>query len=247
MIEKKIRGNSRYVTYMVTGLILLMIIFFVGRSYLRNWNKCELKAVIIENNDVIPEDKIQSLVSPYLGQNIFMIDLNEIKTSILEVYRIEDVSIRRRLFDKLVVKVFERQGFINVITRDKKIFTLDKDAVVLNEFNYNKTDDFPIIDSGLYSRDFNAGASVQDESVLKILNYHKKILEAKPEIKNYISEYFLEDNDICFREIKSGKKVIIDLRYLDDNISMFFSMLESLRYDEYGTYIFKYKDKTIRK
>ncbi len=246
-MKKKVRGNSRYVTYMVTGILLLIIIFNFGRSYLRKWDKCLLKTVVIKNNAAISEEKLQSIMSTYIGQNLFTINKREIKDKILEFYRIKEVKISRRLFDKLIITVYEHNGYVNVLTKDNKIFTLNSDVVVLNEFSYNKNDDYPLIRTSLHSRNCTPGVAVTDAAILEIIEYHKKLLEVKPEIQNYISEYYKEGNDICFREIKSGKKVIIDLRYLEENISMFFSMLESLRYDEYSTYIFKFKDKTIRK
>jgi cell division septal protein FtsQ len=245
-MKKVVRGNSRFVTYAVTIIVAIAIIYTGILVYLKQWDRCNITKIVIKNNEIITSTQLEKLLTDYVGKNLYKIDKSEISEKLLEIYRIEKVDVYRRPLSKLVVSVSERKGFLNLLTSGGEIFTIDSEGTVLNKFNFNDKDDFPIIRTALSSHKTTPGTLIQDKTVQEILAYHKKLLEAKPELEKYISEYFIEEKEIYFYEIESGRKILIDLRYLDDNISMFFTLLESIRYDKYNTYIFKYKDKTIR-
>ncbi|MBN2830648.1 MAG: FtsQ-type POTRA domain-containing protein [Candidatus Cloacimonetes bacterium] len=245
-MDKVVRGNSRFVTYAVTIIVALAIVYAGILVFLKQWDKCNISKISFKNNNVITSVQLEKMLQDNIGKNLYNINKQEIANKLLEIYRIEKVKIYRRPLSTLVVSITERRGFLNLITENGTIFTIDSDGVVLSKFNFNDKDDFPIIRTKLNSHKTTPGTLIKDDSVQEIVAYHKKLLEAKPELEKYISEYFKEGNDIFFYEIESGKKILIDTRYLDDNISMFFTLLESIRFDKYNTYIFKYKDKTIR-
>ncbi|MDP8232652.1 MAG: FtsQ-type POTRA domain-containing protein [Candidatus Zophobacter franzmannii] len=245
-MKKKVHGNSRYLAYAVTILLTLVIIFTGILMFLQQWDKCNITEIIIKNNKIITTVQLEKLLDQYLSRNLYKVNKQKIEDELLEIYRIESVRISRAPLNKLKVKIYERPGFINIITKTGSIYTLDSEGVVLNRFNYNKEDDFAIIRTKINPNKLSPGSVVESDMVQKIIAYHKKLLEVKPEIEIYISEYFMDGKDICFYEMESGKKIIIDLRYLEDNISMFFTLLENIRIEKYKSYTFKYKDKVIK-
>ncbi len=91
-----------------------------------------IKTIQVTGNKNISSEKIVELSKIYKGNNIFYVNTNNSKTSILSNPYIYAVEINKKLPDSVKINVKEREAvFYNVI--DKKYFVVDKNGIVLQK------------------------------------------------------------------------------------------------------------------
>ncbi len=114
----------------VAGLICLLMGGIAGTVYgIKRWMKCSsyflVSEVEVQGASRIPKKELisQSGIKP--GDNIFSLDFSAIRDRILENPWIREVSIERRLPDKIVIHVDERMPFALARINDR-IYIVDR-------------------------------------------------------------------------------------------------------------------------
>ncbi|KGM97374.1 cell division protein FtsQ [Clostridium novyi A str. 4552] len=91
-----------------------------------------IKDIEVINNRNISTEEIKDLSTLHLGENIFYLNLNKIKKSILTNSYILNVDIKRKLPDHIKIYIKERSAVFYVKQGDKYLI-IDKEGIVLEE------------------------------------------------------------------------------------------------------------------
>ena len=123
--KNKTKKNKRSI------LILGIFIISIGLFVLLKAEIFNIVEVNVENNKILSKEDILD-ESNLLGDNIFLVKLNELEDKILLNPYIEEVSIRRRIPNKISVIVNERVASYKIIENNKS-YILNDDLVIMEK------------------------------------------------------------------------------------------------------------------
>lgn len=123
--KNKTKKNKRSI------LILGIFIISIGLFVLLKAEIFNIVEVNVENNKILSKEDILD-ESNLLGDNIFLVKLNELEDKILLNPYIEEVSIRRRIPNKISVIVNEKVASYKII-EDNKSYILNDDLVIMEK------------------------------------------------------------------------------------------------------------------
>ena len=104
--KRRIRNFLRFLTFIIL-IVACSIFAFVSPIF-------NIKEISVENNDFLSKDTIISLSELSTGQNIFKINKNNIARKIETNAYVENVKIKRKLPNKIILEVTERNRDYNV-------------------------------------------------------------------------------------------------------------------------------------
>ena len=106
MSDKVKKEKSRKSIFIKNFLIIAIIIFLT--ILLLNSSLFNIKEIVVEGNSVLSQNKIISISTLNLDENIFKFNKNNIKKALLENPYIENVDISRKLPNTVLIKIEER-------------------------------------------------------------------------------------------------------------------------------------------
>ncbi|WMJ81368.1 FtsQ-type POTRA domain-containing protein [Clostridium sp. MB40-C1] len=93
-----------------------------------------VKSIEVLNNRNITSPNITKLSQINIGDNIFYLNLKKSKENVLSNPYILDANIRRKMPNKIIIDVEERDAVFYVM-QDNKYLVIDKEGIVLEEKN----------------------------------------------------------------------------------------------------------------
>lgn len=136
--KNKAKKNKRNI------LILGIFIISIGAFALLKAELFNIVEVTIENNSILSKEDVVD-ETKLLGNNIFLVKLNELEDKILLNPYIDKVSIKRRIPNKIAVVVNERVASYKVI-EDNKSYILNDDLVIMEKRDDLDGITLPILD-----------------------------------------------------------------------------------------------------
>lgn len=129
----------------VCVLILISIsAYYIGKQILLKSTVFCIKEINVINNRFTPVEKICSLSKIERGNNIFSVDLVEVKKRIQSYFIIRDVTIKRHLPDQIIIKVYERFPVSSIFVNNTP-FLIDEDGVIIGNNSSFKATALPTI------------------------------------------------------------------------------------------------------
>jgi len=125
-------------------IIFIMILIAISGFIIINSDIFYIKNIIVEDNLKLGKDYIKEKTEVDSSDNIFLIDLKQIKEILEKEIYIKTVNIKRKFPDELIIMVEERKGRISYDYRYKK-YLLDVEGILLEEIK--KPGDFFNIES----------------------------------------------------------------------------------------------------
>jgi cell division protein FtsQ len=111
------RGDRRPISWYVAWTTLCLIIAAILSGFILSLPVWRLKSVRVVGNNYLPEAKIIRTAMIPQEENIFLIDLDEVKNRFSNIIQIKDIRIKRKLPDTIVIDIKERIPFaITVIS-----------------------------------------------------------------------------------------------------------------------------------
>ncbi len=192
---------------LIGGLICLLMGGIAGTVYgIKKWMQCcpyfFVSHVEVEGANRISSDEIVSLSSVKEGDNIFSLDFAAIRHRILKNPWVRDVSVERRLPDKVIIHVEEREPYALARINDR-IFLVDKYGEPFKPLDPKEIFSAPVItgvELKLTSSETGAGALVDHEKMkvaISIVKMSKRGVRA------------LGFNNISQIDFPNGKNVVI--------------------------------------
>ena len=221
-IERKRRGNSRYVILFLMLTVALYLVYFGINHAIQHISLFKINQITIKGNENLDKSFLLNMVKDFSGENLFSITQNDVKTKYENVIRVKSVKLKKVLPNKLIIQIKERKGEFFVKTQNGLLIPIDNDKMVLdNDRNY-PNEILPIIDTQLVlKKNLFYGKPIKDNFVDSIFVMKKKLYEIDKSFISNISEFYLENNDIVMIDKMAGYKLILGKNNLEDKIKRF--------------------------
>ena len=117
----------------------------------------QLQNVVCASTEHVLEADLKKYVKPFIGTNIFEIDLNRLKTEIKKHPWVLDVNVTRIFPDRLRLHIVEREP--KAILSMEKLYFLDAQGKIIAEIRPTDNVNFPVI-SGITPRVYQKGETI---------------------------------------------------------------------------------------
>jgi cell division protein FtsQ len=125
-----LRARTRKFSWYLTWAVIYAIVIAIAAGLIMSLPIWQVKWISIEGAKYVPEEKILSTANVPLEQNIFQIDLDEIKEKLVKFIQFKEVKISRRLPSTIVIRVKEREPFAIVMLKSMPAL-VDEDGYIL--------------------------------------------------------------------------------------------------------------------
>ncbi|MBO4780721.1 MAG: FtsQ-type POTRA domain-containing protein [Selenomonadaceae bacterium] len=185
----KRRRRRRSLGRLLRGIVFLLVSatvlsFFV---YVPFFTLSEIKLV---GAKYLTEEDIMKVGDIYMGEPLFQLETDVVQNRLSKDSRIEEVSVRRHLPHTLEIKLKERRPLATIVC-NYGYLDLDRNGTVIDSYKSLKTMQIPMI-TGAAVRDLYIGDAIDDEVVIKILDFLQRLNE---ETLNRLSEIAIVDTD----------------------------------------------------
>jgi cell division protein FtsQ len=124
------RPLSWYLIWTVIFGVLLAVVSGLIFS-LPIWRTEKVK---IEGSEYFPQEKILNIAKIPVGENMFLLDLDEIKSKFSKIVQIKEIKVKRQLPGTLVIKIKERKPFAIVMVGNLTTL-IDDDGYIIAKQN----------------------------------------------------------------------------------------------------------------
>jgi len=164
--------------YKITWVVLLVLVFVVGLTYLFVFSSVfQIKNINISRTEKVSTEEIHNIISNNVN-NIFLANLKEISQEITDKFpQIASITIKKKLPNELIADIVERQPIAILCDSNNSCYYIDNKGVLFEEAGDK---DLPIIktEGSLYNLKLGEEALDKDylEKLLTI-NYNVKDIE----------------------------------------------------------------------
>ena len=143
---------------LVIALSLLILFTTINSQQSFVTSKFNLKTIVIENNLLLKDKDIKTLLNKFYNKNLIFLDNNEVKETLIQNSFIESFNIKKKYPATLKVKIFEKKPIAILINKKNKFYLSEKiDLIEFKKFpNYQNLpyvlgnkDDFKIFYNNL--------------------------------------------------------------------------------------------------
>ncbi len=220
-----VRGTRRYFIYFFISIVLIVLTVLISFEVIKRTDILKLEKVNIIGNSEKLNFHLEQDLTAYFGINLYQLNLEEMSDSLKNSYPIiDDISIKRRILSKLKVKYSLESPFAILNFTDGKNYYVTRELKILERVSYGYLkESLPIISTKLKSKNFENGKVVQDSLTNMMNNYLINILDIRPDFQEKISDVFLQDNKVYFREIYRGNIIYLGQENISEKIDLFLS------------------------
>lgn len=180
---------SKSISIIIILIAVVMVIqrsiIFIKRTNLFNINNLIIKGNIhLTFNDIIEVMDIQS------GDNIFHVQLKELKEKLEYHPRVKSVDIKRELPGKIVINIVERKPIVLLNARkdfNYCLYEIDEEGFIIGEYPNIFIHDLPVITGDCIDNAI-LGEKLTHHSFKKVLTTLAKIEKQYYDFKRYIAE-----------------------------------------------------------
>lgn len=225
--KNKAKKNKRNI------LILGIFIVSIGSFALLKAELFNIVEVTIEDNSILSKEEIVD-ENELLGNNIFLVKLNELENKVLLNPYVDEVSIKRRIPNKVSVIVKERIASYKVI-EDNKSYILNDDLVIME-----KRDDLdgiilPILEGlDIEGRELGEGITENKEKI-DFLKSLKLTSDTYDDIK--IDSVNVSDINNIYLYLNDCKVILGANDNLEEKLTKAINILRSNKVNIYDGYI----------
>lgn len=205
----KKRRRRRNVGRLLRGIIFLVVSaavlsFFV---YMPFFTLSEIK---LDGAKYLTEEDILRVGDIYMGEQLFRLETDVVKSRLSKDLRIEEVSVRRKLPHTLEIKIKERRP-LATIACDYGYLDLDTNGIVIDSYKTIKTMQIPMI-TGATVHDLYIGDEIDNDLVKQILDFLRRLNE---ETLNRLSEIAIVEEDYIVMYSATDRPVQIRIGKLE--------------------------------
>lgn len=194
--NKKIEKGKRIIlkgTKIISILIILVALaLVVGRSieFVKKTSMFNINNLIINGNVYLTFNDIIEIIDIKSGDNIFHVQLREMKNKLELHPRVKSVSLKKELPDKIIININERKP-LALLNAQKDInyclYEIDSEGYIIGEYPHLLTYDLPVI-TGYLFKNIIPGEKLNNEFFLNILAILSKIENKYYNFKRFIAE-----------------------------------------------------------
>lgn len=134
----------------VLSLVLVASVYFAGKRFyeeLLTSPLLQIKKIDVAGIKKISRDELLEMAKLHTGDNILAVDTNNMAVNIKKHPWVEAVRIRRKMPDRLILEVKERDAaaFINM----DELYLIDNNGIVFKKASLEDNLDLPVINTGI--------------------------------------------------------------------------------------------------
>jgi len=126
----KARNARRSVSWYLTWSVLTIVIISILSGFLLSLPVWQISSVKVTGISYLPEAKMISTAKIPQGENIFLIDLDEVRARFSKVIQINEIKIKRKLPSTIVIEIKERSPYAIVVIGGAT-FLVDEDGYII--------------------------------------------------------------------------------------------------------------------
>jgi len=185
---------SMWIGVAVVGCVLTAVVTQwaldqVTQRMLYNNPDFAIRHLDIDVNGTLPQAEVMRWSGVRLGQNLFQVDLQQVKDNLMRVPYIGDVTVECRMPDTLSIHVEERQPVAVLVPKSRKgyrlaqsVYYLDASSVVMKPKVGERLKPLPVL-TGIDSEKVAEGLRLDDAGVNAALNL-LRLAELSPARQN---------------------------------------------------------------
>jgi len=224
-----VRGTRRYFIYFFLSILLVILTSMGTFEIIKRTDllKLEKVEVIGESNDL--NFHIEQDLQANLGVNLYKLNLETIKDTLAHSYPIiAELKVKRKILSKLKVYYFLETPFAIANFSDGKNYYISRDLKILERVGYGYfKKSLPVITVKHDTKNYKIGDFIEAGEAHEMADYLSQILEARPDFHDRISDLFIKNNKVYFREISRGNTVYFGNGNLSNKIDLFLSHCNS--------------------
>lgn len=200
--RRKLRINRVIILLLFVFMICFGVILFIRSDFF------SLKNIKVFNNNILTKTEIKNLSNINTGKNLFSYDTEKIKTNINKSKYIEDVKVKRRIPNSIIIDVKEKS--ISCALKDKgdNYYYIDKNLCYMDKVEREKIKSNCIIvevDFSIKENQIKFENKKDKEKLISLIKYIKK-----DGLENKISSISFTDENKINMITKEGIKVVIN-------------------------------------
>ncbi len=129
----------------------------------------DIKRIDISGIERVKRDEVMNLSGIGMNENIFTVDIDRAVRRLREHPWIKEVRIARRLPDRIVVEIEEREP-ISLIRLDGELYVMDRTGVVFKRYSTDDGLDLPIV-TGLVPGEMGGREPEVEERLLYLMEF----------------------------------------------------------------------------
>ena len=219
--RKKVRGTSRYYIYWVVFLGIFLYGGYHLTTIFSGTSLFKIKEIHIRGNRLIDKDNLYIIAEPFIGINIFAIDLNDLSLRFQALSRVKSIKTIRILPSRLIITVKERNGVFYVKENSGEFHPIDEDRYVLDKADWYLEEDLPLINLNIAKENVIIGQRLEDPRIEYIFEVYDILSHSNPEILADISEFYFVRSDLYFIDMRSGSRIILCTEEIPQQIERF--------------------------
>ena len=123
----------------VIALFLIILLTTINSPQSFVISKFNLKTIVIENNLLLKDKDVKSLLIPFYNKNLIFLNNNEVKKALLQNSFIESFKIKKKYPNTLRIRIYEKKPIAILLKKQNKFLLSDKiDLIKFQEIgNFN--------------------------------------------------------------------------------------------------------------
>lgn len=105
------RGERRPLSWYITWTVLTIVVAAVLAGFIFSLPIWTLRSIRVTGNKYLAEAKIINIAKIPQEENIFLIDLDEVKNRFSDIIQIKEIKVKRKLPNTIVIEIKERTPY----------------------------------------------------------------------------------------------------------------------------------------
>lgn len=173
------------VSKILFNIFIVAVVIFLTLLWLRENDLFVISRVKVVGNKLLTKEEIIELADLDFSQEIFNVDLDDIKERLLTNQLIKDVNVSRYLPSAIKIEIEEKDLIANVA--GSKLYVLDSNADIVKTKKLIARYDLPII-TGSYFKSDSAGNKVASEQIHEMIKILRALRQINLQLYHDISE-----------------------------------------------------------
>lgn len=188
--QREIEPKKRKKRIKILKTVILIFIISVILRFLLKSEKFNIKEIVIEGNNQLKQEEIYNISKIDLGDNIFSTIGIIAKVRLKENGYIENVKIRKKYPNKIVIEIQERKIQYQVLTESGGYIYIDEQGYII-DYSLEKLDITTITGMNILDKDVEKIKRLEEVDLEKM----EKILHINEEIKKIELEENIQQID----------------------------------------------------
>lgn len=207
---RKRRGNSRYITIFITVILTAYLIYRLTMHFICKIDFFQINDISFNGNNAILTAELAEAALPLNYRNLFELKDPDIELCFKRFHRIDTLYVKRSLPDELQITIVEKIPVFHIKTEDGRIYSIDKDAVLIPAPKDFSKENLPFIPIKEISDNLTYGEVLDNEDIRSILEIQDLLKSQIPNFFIFFSEVFMDNKKITFVEAEQGYRIIFD-------------------------------------